>query len=128
MHLRMCNTLSPSSIQRNQKLNLKARSSLGFFSAAFSYTPVTNPNALESRSSELALSNEYTPKSGSSKVATQSHGPPPQEVVQNLNIPPTESIISPFLHTGAITRNLKFFGQTDVLNEIDYAFGLNYRP
>ncbi|KAH7265628.1 uncharacterized protein BKA55DRAFT_559302 [Fusarium redolens] len=36
-----------------------------------------------------------------------------------------QSLELPFLHTGSITRNPRFYGRTDALDQIDSAFGLN---
>lgn len=69
-----------------------------------------------------------SPESRSSEFAGQTHGPLPKEVRHDFDVPPTEGVKLPFAHTGAITRNPNFYGQTDALDEINCAFGLKDRP
>ncbi|KAK3941872.1 P-loop containing nucleoside triphosphate hydrolase protein [Diplogelasinospora grovesii] len=95
-----------------ENLNLRAKSSVSSFAETSSYSPVTKV---------------LTPQTGSSEVAAQTHAPLPQEAESHFEPALAESVKLPFSHTGSITRNPRFYGRSEVLDEIDYAFGLKHR-
>lgn len=110
-----------------EHLQLRTKSSISSFSVISSYDPATNLDTPKSGSSDLVGSKAYTPETGSSEVATQLHGPPAQEAVNDFDVPPpTDGVELPFFHTGSITRNPRFYGRADAFDQIDNAFGLKH--
>ncbi|KAJ0120519.1 tetratricopeptide repeat domain-containing protein [Diaporthe amygdali] len=95
-----------------EQMNLRGRNSTSSFGDTSFSTPQTTTYTPESRSSEFAEQSDGGAllREDSSSVA----GP--------------QSVQMPFAHFASISRNPKFYGRHDILDEIDYAFGMKTRP